>query len=283
MADEKVYTPEVIEETPFPTDLSSVIPTTQSQPAGTFANTISKEKPMPKKRVAVELLSTVLNTVSRKILGAFELVQQGAIQIGNFAQGISGDIRITPNGITARDKAGNTTFNIDGDTGDAQFKGEIRAGSIITEGRIVNSNGVIIADEHGLTSSAFNFDTVFSSTIQNIDGTTTDLTDMSLTLELTRSTKVVLLATCVIDGLFNTTGSNAALAININGTDQTPKGVFAATHGSAHNTAFEATLTTHKFATLGAGTHTIKLRGTDSGGDSTNFKDKQLTFFTLGI
>lgn len=130
--DDKVYTPEIVPETPFPGEPAVDMPT-QTQPAGTFVPTTTKPKAFPVKRTAVELLSTALNTRSRKILEEFELQQSGGLKVGDFKTGISGDLRITPNGLTARDKAGLTTFAIDGTTGDAVFKGTIRSGSVITD------------------------------------------------------------------------------------------------------------------------------------------------------
>ena len=149
MAEEKIYTPEVIEETPFPDE--PTILDTQNQPSigGNFAPTVSKEKTFPKKKIAVELLSTALNTRSRKILQEFKLEQSGGLQIGNFKEGISGDMRLTPNGQTARNKSGITTFAIDGDTGDAIFAGELKSGSIVT-GTVEITDGNIALYNSGI-------------------------------------------------------------------------------------------------------------------------------------
>src|SRR3990167_9771878 len=129
---DKNYTPEVIEENPFPGDLPIVDTQTQSSAGGNYSSVATNVKPFPTKKTAVELLSTALNSRSRKVLQEFTLQQSGGFQVGDFKEGISGDLRITPNGLTARDIAGITTFAIDGTTGDAVFKGEIRSGSIIT-------------------------------------------------------------------------------------------------------------------------------------------------------
>ena len=134
---DKPYTPEVVEETPFPGELL-VLPT-QSQPSAkdTYAPTTSKDKTFPAKKIAIELMSNALNTRSRKILQEFELQQSGGLRVGNFQEGLSGDIRITPNGMTARNIAGLITFLLDGDTGDAIFAGQIRAGSTIVADTII--------------------------------------------------------------------------------------------------------------------------------------------------
>jgi hypothetical protein len=145
--DDKVYTPEVVPENPFPGEPEPALLPGQPNPTGTFSPTTDKEKTFPKKRTAVELLSTALNTRSKKILQEFTFAPSGSIQIGDFKEGIAGDLRLTPNGITARDIAGLTTFAIDGTTGDGIFKGEIRAGSLVSGQVIIGDNAVIIDGE----------------------------------------------------------------------------------------------------------------------------------------
>ncbi len=148
--DDKVYEPEIIQDAPFP---GQEVPVSQSNsasnPAGTYSPTTTKAKGFPIKRTAVELLSEVLNTRSRKILQSFDLAQSGGFQIGNFQEGISGDLRITPNGIVGRDIAGLVVFEIDTD-GNATFKGQIQSGSVVTGRVVVGNNRVIIdVDESG--------------------------------------------------------------------------------------------------------------------------------------
>ena len=151
---DKNYEPEVVSENPFPNEVLQ----TQSAPtqgnSGNYTPTTTKEKTFPKKRSAVELLSTALNTKSRKILQEFELQQSGGLQIGNFEDGVSGDVRLTPNGITGRDNAGITRFGIDTD-GNAIFAGEIRAGSTIVNDNIItegasSGNGRTVYYNNGL-------------------------------------------------------------------------------------------------------------------------------------
>lgn len=148
MDEDKVFHPTVIPETPFPGE-GSQTGVSGSSTGGEQAFTTEKikETPFPVKRTAVELLSTALNTASQKILKAFEFTQSGAIQIGKFLLGQSGDVKISPDGIVARDSSGNTTFALDGDTGNAVFKGEVRSGSVVTGQVIVGNNSVIIDGE----------------------------------------------------------------------------------------------------------------------------------------
>ena len=143
--DLKAYQPLEISDTPFPVE-GGEPPAAATLAAGQDAYTPKtiQDKAFPVKRVAVELLSTALNTRSKKILQEFQFTESGALQVGKYEDGVSGDIRISPAGITARDSAGITTFALDGDSGDAVFKGQIRSGSLVTGEVIVGNNSVII-------------------------------------------------------------------------------------------------------------------------------------------
>lgn len=132
MIDEKIYTPEVITDQPFPVE-DAAVSQAVSEPSsnGTYSPATIQPKPIPVKRIAHELFAESLNTKNRRILAEFQFTESGALQIGKYENGVSGDLRITPNGITARDMTGATTFAIDATTGDASFKGTITAGSVI--------------------------------------------------------------------------------------------------------------------------------------------------------
>lgn len=145
--DEKLYTPEIISENPFPGQVNILSSQSESSTGGTYSPTTTKEKTFPKKRMAEELLSTALNTRSRKILQEFALEQSGGIQVGDFKEGISGDLRITPNGLTARNIAGITTIAIDGDTGDAIFMGELRTGAVVTGSVVVTDGNIALYND----------------------------------------------------------------------------------------------------------------------------------------
>ena len=144
MPDEKVYTPAVLEDTPFPQEEDANITVSQSKAGGTYSPQTTKDQQFPKKVVAQEIISNVLNTKSKKILGEFELVDQGAFKVGKYVDGVSGEVTITPNGITARDSNGETTFSLDGDTGDATFKGTLQAGTVVA-----GDNTVIVDEDNG--------------------------------------------------------------------------------------------------------------------------------------
>lgn len=150
MADniEKVYTPTVIDDVPFPQDvpedLNATVPSTGTAGDKTYGATAIKNQPFPTQRIAVELLSSALNTRSKRIIQEFQFTQSGALQIGDYKSGVTGDIRISPDGIVARDSTGATTFALDATSGDAIFAGTIQAGSLIAGAVNVGNNNVII-------------------------------------------------------------------------------------------------------------------------------------------
>jgi len=146
--DNKVYTPATIEDTPFPDSEAIELGTSQTRGADTYGSESIKDQALPTKRIAQETIGQALNTKSRKILAEFEFELSGAIQIGKYENGVSGDIKISPNGIVARDSAGLTTFTIDGTTGSAVFKGSVQAGSIIT-GLVQLGDGYLVLDGEG--------------------------------------------------------------------------------------------------------------------------------------
>lgn len=148
MDDNKVFEPEVITESPYPNEVASIMPSESSASSGTVTPQVTRETRLPVKRSAIELLSTTLNTKSRKILQNFELQQSGGLQIGNFQEDLTGDIKITPNGIVARNSSGITTFALDGDSGDASFAGEIKSGSLVSGQVVVGNNRIIIDGEN---------------------------------------------------------------------------------------------------------------------------------------
>lgn len=129
MDDLKVYTRQIIAEEPLPVIVEEFNPISSSQPSqGDFvsrAKISNQEFPAPK--FATEVLSQAINTKSRKILQQFEFTKSGALQIGEYVNGVTGDIKISPDGIVARNKSGVNTIAADGDTGDVTVQGTIRA------------------------------------------------------------------------------------------------------------------------------------------------------------
>lgn len=153
----KVYLPQSIENKSFPNSENSNMP----DGPGTIPNSNTPQSPsgipvnsaMPSRIIASDLIANRLNTQAGLILGEFSFSSLGAIAIGKYASGTSGDVRITPNGIVARNSSGSTTFSLDGTTGNATFLGTISAGSVISAtisatnitGQVVNAQIASIA------------------------------------------------------------------------------------------------------------------------------------------
>lgn len=144
--DDKVYKPTEIQDAPFPNQDQASQDTSQ-QTGDVFTPKTMVDTPLPRKKIASEVIGATLNTSSRKILAEFEFTPSGAIQIGDYKEGQFGDIKISPAGIVARNVRGETTFALDGDTGDAVFKGTITAGSVISAGDIVG--GTLVLSDTG--------------------------------------------------------------------------------------------------------------------------------------
>lgn len=114
---------------------SAVVPTTQVDQA------------FPQAIIARETISQSLDTETKRIKGAYSFESLGAIKIGEFSQGVSGEVAISPDGIIAKNINGDTTFALDGATGDATFKGTVQSGSLLsgslTVGGAANVDGAI--------------------------------------------------------------------------------------------------------------------------------------------
>jgi hypothetical protein len=143
---DRVYEPEVQQDNPFPSGVVESVSQTQGS-GNTITPTTTKEKSFPTRRIATELISTALNTKSKKIMQEFELTQSGGFKIGNFKDGVSGEILITPSGIVTKDKTGLVTIAMYGEDGSGVFKGSIQAGSLITGIVDVGDNSIVIDGE----------------------------------------------------------------------------------------------------------------------------------------
>lgn len=145
MTDDKIYSPPTIEDQPYPTEETEVAFSTDDKDTkDTYQVPKIKNLGLPTRKIAYELIGSAINTRSRKVLGEFTLAESGGFQIGKYVNGVTGDLRITPNGIVARDKAGIETFVLDATTGSAVFKGTIQAGTLIGGEVVVGDNRVII-------------------------------------------------------------------------------------------------------------------------------------------
>lgn len=182
--DEKVYTNEEITDNPFPDEISQE--TTESNSSSgsgqaTYTNEAIPDTPIPRRRIAQELISASLNTKTQKILAEYEFERRGAIVIGDYQSEKQGEIRISPEGIYARNKVGLTTFAIDGETGDATFRGTVQAGEFQ------------VIDEYGLVSLT-QFQSDFTSNVNaystNSD-TDVDITNVTLNLIVDRPARIL--------------------------------------------------------------------------------------------
>lgn len=129
-----IYYPQTIENVNLP--LENSITPVQIQPVRAKGNVFEPKtevnKTFPENRIAYTVISETLNTQERKILAEYSFGKSGAIQIGEYKAGESGEIKISPNGIVAKNSSGLTTFSLDGTTGNATFRGTIQADSLIS-------------------------------------------------------------------------------------------------------------------------------------------------------
>lgn len=300
--DEKLYTPTIVSDTPFPTDtqISSTQPQTQVG-TGNFTPQQTGDKSTPKKRIAVELLSTALNTRSRKILEKFDLQQSGGLQIGNFEEGISGDIRLTPNGLTGRNIAGTTTFALDTD-GNLILVGELRSGTLITGDVIIDGDGALrIQNEQGSTIldalgivSANNFQTGNANGSPNstfTTGTYTTVSGSTLSLNLLRSARVLLLLTVQSAHAQTSAGSDMSgrvfYTVHVDDVAQTPEILIDTSYVNASGikeNVFRKVYSTSLLKTLSKGSHdiTIKYKIDSASNITATLHTWDLTFVVLG-
>ena len=150
--DDKVLKPTIIEEVDFPEIGQSTTTTTGS---GNTAEVLTPNaevgKSFPPALIARTVIADSLDTQSRRILADYTFGEYGSILIGKFEPGVTGDVKISPSGIAARNKMGETTITLDATTGDATFKGTVAAGSFIagnyfTVQQSGNYKGIFIND-----------------------------------------------------------------------------------------------------------------------------------------
>lgn len=98
---------------------------------------------------------SAISTATSTILGAFTFGVSGALQIGTYVNGVSGDIRISPTGILGRDINGATTFSINGTTGVAVLNGLV-VGTNVGLGTAQDSAGVTVIIGNTVTTSFIN-------------------------------------------------------------------------------------------------------------------------------
>ena len=86
---------------------------------------------VPQLNIAASVVSDSIDTQSRAIKGIYTFDQMGAIQIGDYVAGSTGQILISPSGFVATNSSGVDTVTIDGTTGNATFRGTVTASDFI--------------------------------------------------------------------------------------------------------------------------------------------------------
>jgi len=273
MADTKVYTNEVVPEQPFPQ--ADVIDLSASSGGGQVVTSPkTNDSQFPVKRVASELLSTALNTKAQKIYKDFQLQDTGGIRAGEYIQGVSGEVAMTPNGLTAKNQDGETTVGIDATTGDAFFKGEVRA------------RDFVISDQFGLKSIG-NFESNFyadDSSISTTSSSFADVSGSSLSFSLDRETNVLI----SFYSLVNTFGSLANftyrtdVCVAIDGVEQSPFAGAGWWSTTALAFAKQDTVSGTRIYRIAEGEHTIKLRWRTTSADGAEMYTRNINYVILG-
>lgn len=267
MAEEKVYTPATIQDNPFPGETETTPSSSTSSTSQTYTPKTINDNSVPKPIIAQETIGQALNTKSKKILGEFTLSESGAISIGKYTNGISGDIRVTPNGIVARDLSGNTTFALDGDNGSATFKGTVQA------------NDFVVADENGLVS--LNAFSVQTSTITSGQTTTAnaleldswgDISGAAITLTPTRTTYYLVGFSMNVKNSASEDGDLAFIRFLLDSSVVGPQ-LLEAGNWVTGSVGYQTVSTTF-IISVEKGNHIIKAQwGTSGGGTTSNFSD----------
>jgi hypothetical protein len=147
--------PETITDQPVPLIDGSTLVASGSASSPVTANSVAEtpqvitDVVLPDVPIAVETNSQSIDTETKRIKGNYTFESLGAISIGEFAQGVSGAIKISPDGISGININGDQTFAIDGSTGDASFAGTLEAGTIISGAMNVGSPSVVIDGLNG--------------------------------------------------------------------------------------------------------------------------------------
>jgi hypothetical protein len=260
------FTPSTIQDQPIPLlsggfseSSGSTSSSTAKSPA--LAPDAIRNTLIPDPQIAREVIGTSLNSKTKAILGEFTFEQLGAIKIGKYINGVSGEIDISPNGISATNVNGDVTFALDGTTGDATFKGTVTAGSIVTGGEIRNAAGDIIIDADGLVSqnsfrsgSVLDTATINTSSVTYVDGGT------GLTFVLTGTTKVLISYSVLLSNLqAGVSADTTVVNISVDGVDD--QGPLVAGQGTDYATGVGfMSGAASTILTLAAGSHTIKIR-----------------------
>lgn len=148
MAD-TILKPTTIEEVSFPElqQTSTTVNTGGGGASDTLSPTQDPQRTFPTQIIARTVIADSLDTQSRRILSDYTFGEYGSLAVGKYESGVSGDVKISPSGIVARNKNGETSFSLDATTGDATFKGTVAAGAIIANNRVfITEAGILVND-----------------------------------------------------------------------------------------------------------------------------------------
>jgi len=125
-----------------------------------------------------------ISTASGTILGEFSFSGSGALQIGTYVNGTSGDLKISPTGILGRDKTGTTTFSINGTTGVAVLNGLV-VGTNVGLGTAEDSTGVTTIIGDTVTTPFLNAKNIVAGSVAAEDITGTTITGKTIRTDTT--------------------------------------------------------------------------------------------------
>ena len=272
--------PQTIVDQPIP-----LLDGSQTDPSGTNSTgdtnsvvlvpTTQVDQKFPQAIIATETISQSLDTETKRIKGAYSFESLGAIKIGEFSQGVSGEVAISPDGITAKNVNGDTTFSLDGTTGDATFAGTVKAGNVevIDDSGLISLNNFSIGNTHGVpglntTSSSFQ-----------------DVPTSHISLDLVRITHVLVFMTVSLGTDFNGGSGQGVVQAQVDidsGSYIGSSAYFAIMSQAGAVQTF--TTTVQNIFTLPAGNHTltIKYAGPGSGGWKGYLTQFSLTYVILG-
>src|SRR6266496_673277 len=124
-------TPEEIVDQPIILLDGSIIDSSgQASSPLTQSPTTELDKKFPPRIVAHATISESLDTETKRIKGEFQFESLGAFTVQSTIHPLA-SITYSGDGIIGIDANGNTTFSIDGETGDATFLGTLQAGTLI--------------------------------------------------------------------------------------------------------------------------------------------------------
>lgn len=245
---------------PVVTDSGATLPTTHVDQA------------FPPVVVARETLSQSLNTETKTILATYTFEQLGAIAIGIFKQGVSGEIDISPNGILSKNINGDTTFAIDGATGNALFSGTVTAAGF----NVIDSSGLISTLNFAASTTSHGVTQTFTTTSY------VDLINSSQTFTLPRSALMLITVTLhmfLTESVGNKGDANVTIDI-----DGVVNNQGLAIIRSGNN--FAHTYTLCYPVMLAAGNHTLKLKakfdGISAGSPVLNVLEHYMTRIQFG-